>query len=226
MSDREFVFEDDEGKQPLTPGVTMHFETVDLYPLPPAMSVLREKVFDFLDEDQDPEEAIAEEIERLFGPEPDALWPERLAGLVRLLKVTEQAAVNEESLAQPHYQAALRHSERAARYKRAVEAYKDALRGKLQEVGGRFSDGEIRMHIRSTERLEVIGTCEAHSGDHFESGECLEFQPSRSMPPAFLRVKYEPKRRELATYVKTEHPETKACSFARIVPGKPALVIR
>ena len=209
----------------------VQLSTVDLYPLPPVAQAIRQKVdeaFEELDEATSklsPADIVDEEIERLFGPAPTAEWPDQFAALARLVLVTEQAAQNERALSYPHEVAMTRHKERADRFDRTVAAYRRKLAEKLQVIGGKFSDGELRMHIRRAPHLAIIGNCSVHDGFHYESVGCQDFTIAEEMiPRRFLKVTVEPRKVLIRLALKEGEPGID--QVAQVVEGPPHVVIK
>lgn len=202
--------------------------SIDLYPLPDLFQAIREKVDDaFMELEEEgaklnPSAIVDEEIERLFGPSPSLEWPEYLAGLARLIRVTEQQAQNEAALAIPHEQAALYHRTRAERYQKTAMAYRRKTVEKLGVVGGKFSDGVVRMYLRRTSRVVVRGTCASHDGVHFEQPDCQHFQVDRAIPEQFLKITVEPRKALLRLAI---NEGAEFGEFARLVDGDPTVVI-
>jgi hypothetical protein len=158
----------------------------------------------------------------------------RLAPLIRWIKNLEQAAENETALAEPFMARAMRHKDRSEAYGKTAEVLRAQLARAVDALPGhRFRDDEFHVFLQRRSRVVFMGTCRAHSGDHFETPGCVDHEPSRTeVPSEFLRISVEPARKKAQEHLKSlsETPEGPFASpppaWAKSVPWRTSAVIR
>lgn len=174
-------------------------QTVALFEQPDWIDQIEVNLEDMLADDSDEkrmEAYIGEELDRLFGPDtgPDA---EKISQITNWVANLEQASENEHALSFPHRAEFERHQHRRKMYDRRAKRLREYIAIKLiDDHGGRFSDGQHRLHVRAVTAVEVLGTCEnpAHVFEkrmkpHFEEELCKNFLPVSDVPPHMLKVK-------------------------------------